>query len=369
MKRLIYLCSVALLFVSCSNEQPEQHGFSITGKVLHAPESNIYLQELTPKGLRLLDSATLGPDGSFEFSGTIPEKIFCTISFPKGATVLVVDTSASVSLSIDAEMPEQFGVAGSPDTEALKKLLQINNKYMLTVRSMESKYTQYANGEVPPASVQEQIRAEYDSLMNGRRQEMQHFVTSLDQPLVAYFATNFLMPESDFDFLEQVDRKFYARFNQSKYAQEHHTRVEDLRKTAVGQPAPDIVMPDPFGKTIALSSLRGKYVLVDFWASWCKPCRQESANLVRLYNKYKTRGFDIFSVSLDDDRNAWQQAINDDHLLWTHVSDLRKWNSDVVNKYKIEAIPFTVVLDKDGKILAKNLSGEALDKKLAELMP
>jgi peroxiredoxin len=147
----------------------------------------------------------------------------------------------------------------------------------------------------------------------------------------------------------------------------HHQRVETLRKTAEGQPAPDIVLNDPYGKTIALSSLRGKYVLVDFWASWCQPCRMESPNLVRMYNAYKSKGFDIFSVSLDDNREAWVKAINDDKLLWTHVSDLQKWNSSVVSQYNIEGIPFTVLLDKEGKIIAKNLRGKALEDQLKQL--
>lgn len=367
MKKLVYLFSVVML-ISCSKKKEnEMHGFALTGKVTHSTDKVLYLNELTTRGLRLIDSSAVDADGRFEFKGSIPEKLFCIINFPKGASVIVLDTNSAMSLSIDAETPEQYGVNGSPDSESLKKMLQINTKYMQAMRNLEGKYAAYGNGNVPPVAIQNQIRNEYDSIIGARKTELQNAAIAADKSVVSYFATNFLMPESDFGFLEKIDQKMYAYLSSSKYAQELHTKVEDMRKTAVGQIAPDIVKQDPFGKTISLSSLRGKYVLVDFWASWCKPCRQESPNMVKFYNKYKNRGFDIFSVSLDDNKEAWIKAINDDKLLWTHVSDLMKWNSDVVGKYKIEGIPFTVLVDKEGKIVAKNLRGDALDAKLAEI--
>jgi thiol-disulfide isomerase/thioredoxin len=359
---------ITFILVSCGSDASTKGGFTISGKITNSTEKTIVVNELTPKGLVVLDSATVNSDGGFKLEGKVSEKVFAIINFPKGAVLLVLDSTTNMALSIDANTPDQFGVKGSEDTERLRKLLEVNSKYMQALRDLETKYAIY-NTTVPTPEVQEQIRKEYDSIMTSRSTELHAFVFTGKPSITAYFATNFLTAEADFPFFDKVDKTFYPQFSNSKYAREHHQRVEVLRRTAIGETAPDIVLNDPFGKTVALSSLRGKYVLVDFWASWCKPCRMENPNVVRMYNKYKSKGFDVFSVSLDDNKDNWIKAINDDQLLWTHVSDLKKWSASVVQSYNIESIPFTVLLDKDGKIVAKNLRGLQLEQKLAELMP
>ena len=358
----------ALILVSCGSDAATQNGFTIKGKITNTTEKTIIINELTPKGLILLDSSTISNDGTFELNGKVSEKTFAIINFPKGAVLLVLDSTTNMALIIDAKTPDQFGVKGSEDTEQLRKLLEVNNTYMQALRGLESKYAQY-NSTVPSIAVQNQIRKEYDSLMLARATDIQQFIFKGRPNITAYFATNFLTAEADFPFFDKVDKLFYSQFNNSKYAREHHQRVETLRRTAIGETAPDIILPDPYGKTIALSTLRGKYILVDFWASWCKPCRMENPNVVRMYTKFKSKGFEVYSVSLDDNKDSWIKAINDDKLLWNHVSDLKKWNASVVPLYNIESIPFTILLDKEGKIIAKNLRGEELEKKLAELMP
>ena len=136
----------------------------------------------------------------------------------------------------------------------------------------------------------------------------------------------------------------------------------------IGQQAPDISLPDLNGQIKTLSSLRGKVILVDFWASWCGPCRYENPNVVRLYQKYKEADFDILSVSLDDNKKAWMNAIEADGMEWNHVSDLMKWESTVIPVYQIDGIPMTYLLDKNGIIIAKNLRGAELATKLAEVV-
>ncbi|MEY4738757.1 MAG: hypothetical protein RLZZ05_141, partial [Bacteroidota bacterium] len=141
-------------------------------------------------------------------------------------------------------------------------------------------------------------------------------------------------------------------------------QTEDL----VGKEAPLFEMPDVNGRTISLASLRGKYVLVDFWASWCKPCRMENPNVVAAYQQFKDKNFTVLGVSLDKNKEAWVNAIKEDGLAWTHVSDLKQWQSSVVPMYQIEGIPFNVLLDPQGKVIAKGLRGEDLLTQLAAIL-
>jgi peroxiredoxin len=145
-------------------------------------------------------------------------------------------------------------------------------------------------------------------------------------------------------------------------------RAEILKRVAVGQKAPDFTLNDPEGNPVSLSSLQGKYVMIDFWASWCRPCRQENPNVVRMYNKYRDKGFEILGVSLDEDRNKWVKAIEDDQLTWTHVSDLQRWGSAPGKLYGVNSIPHTVLIDPAGIIIANNLRGAALEQKLQEIL-
>ena len=145
-------------------------------------------------------------------------------------------------------------------------------------------------------------------------------------------------------------------------------KIDAEKKFSVGAVAPDFSLPDTTSKPVQLSSLRGKYVLLDFWASWCGPCRDENPTVVKAYNKYKSKGFTVLGVSLDRDRKNWLQAIKDDHLTWTHISDLKFWNSEAARLYNITSIPHNFLLSPEGKIIAKNLRGQELLDKLGELL-
>ncbi|TZF86224.1 AhpC/TSA family protein (plasmid) [Pedobacter sp. BS3] len=145
-------------------------------------------------------------------------------------------------------------------------------------------------------------------------------------------------------------------------------KIGEEKKFSVGAVAPDFSLPDTTSTPVKLSSLRGKYVLLDFWASWCGPCRQENPTVVEAYNKYKSKGFTVLGVSLDRDRKNWLQAIKDDHLTWTHISDLKFWNSEAARLYNVTSIPHNFLLSPEGKIIAKNLRGQELLDKLGKLL-
>jgi peroxiredoxin len=140
-----------------------------------------------------------------------------------------------------------------------------------------------------------------------------------------------------------------------------------INRIGIGAQAPEIELPNPDGDTTSLSSLKGKYVLVDFWASWCHPCRVENPHLVNVYEKYHSQGFEIFQVSLDKKKSAWVEAIEKDRLDWIHVSDLKYWNSAPAKLYQVQSIPANFLVDKQGKIIAKNLRGEQLEAELSKI--
>lgn len=175
------------------------------------------------------------------------------------------------------------------------------------------------------------------------------------------------IPHSNYfiTFRDQVDRMAQQALA-AKQQEEQQAMLDNL--IPVGSVAPDFSQATPDGQQLSLSSLRGKVVLIDFWASWCRPCRMENPNVVRVYNRYKDKGFEILGVSLDKTKDAWTGAIQQDGLAWKHVSDLAFWNNAVAQQYGVSSIPYTVLLDREGKVLAKNLRGPALEAKLAEVL-
>lgn len=181
--------------------------------------------------------------------------------------------------------------------------------------------------------------------------------------LVTFFEQQF---EEHVAIYKKIRDSLIRQWPENEFVKHIDSRLRSV--LAAGMEAPDIELPDRDGNTRRLSDLRGKVVLIDFWASWCRPCRMENPNVVRLYQQYHDKGFEIFSVSLDNNRDAWLKAIVDDHLSWpNHVSDLRGWSSAGGRLYGIQSIPSTVLVDKDGKILARNLRGQELENKLKEI--
>jgi peroxiredoxin len=187
-----------------------------------------------------------------------------------------------------------------------------------------------------------------------------------------------LNPKEDFSYYEKVDSALMAKYPNSEPVKSLHSQVQDMRermesdaaskkRLAVGNEAPEIALPNPQGDTVKLSSLRGTYVLLDFWASWCKPCRVENPNLVKAYKRHSDEKFEIYQVSLDRKRQAWLDAIDKDNLDWYHVSDLEFWNSSAAQTYNIRSIPANYLLNKKGEIIDKNLRGDDLQARLNEL--
>jgi thiol-disulfide isomerase/thioredoxin len=356
-------------FIACGNsinkEKPTKSGFTVTGVVKNA-KGSINIQEITNTGLFLLDSSVILSDGTFELNGTVKEKTFCVIRLPKGDVITLVDSNSNFEINIDADQIDAYTVKNSVENTDLKTLMNINSQSSADLRKLEQKYATIYGNNMPPAAEQDIIRLQFDSITQSNEIQLRVAIDKMNS-IVPFFATNFMMPEADFAFLNGIDKKLFSKFPNSKYALVLHNRVQGMAATALGSVAPEIKLNDPYGKEFSLSSLRGKIVMIDFWASWCAPCRKENPNVVNIYNKYHDKGFEILGVSLDNNREKWMNAINADKLTWYHVSDLLQWNTPLLKTYNFESIPHTVLIDKEGKIIATKLRGEALEAKLKEI--
>ncbi len=175
-------------------------------------------------------------------------------------------------------------------------------------------------------------------------------------------------PNKDVVLLEKRMELLEGKALQTRYAQGIKQVINNAKVGAVGSKAPDFTQVDTLGKKVTLSQFKGKYVLVDFWASWCGPCRRENPNVVAIYNQFKNKNFTVLGISLDQDKESWLQAIKADHLAWTHVSDLKYFSNEVAQMYHIQSIPQNFLIDPNGIIIAKNLRGEELKAKLTELL-
>ena len=210
----------------------------------------------------------------------------------------------------------------------------------------------------------------YNNENVARDKNLRDLILSNKENLAVLMFIDMYPREQNLEFHEEIIKALNAKYPDNPLVMERQ-KIENAPKnpTAIGAIAPELEFPNPDGKMLKLSDLRGKVVLIDFWASWCRPCRMENPNVVRDYHQYKDKGFEVFSVSLDKDKASWIKAIQDDGLVWpNHVSDLKYWSSQAAAIYGVSSIPATFLIGKDGRIIAKNLRGEALGKALEELL-
>jgi len=381
MKRAFLILGVVLILASC--KEKKQEGFRIEGKISHSHGQVIYLEELTTNDIRPVDTAKIDPNGVFAFSGKITEPKFYLLRIDNDNFIkLLVSNDDKILVTGDAQdLPHTYKIEGTSDSKLLEEL---HYHLLSTLARIDSLGEVYRKNRDNPEldSISAKLDITYNKVVGEHRKYSIEFVQKNCSSLASILALSQQLEPQNYIFDAKKDLKYfklvsdtlmtiYPNHTQVKalnsYIQEMQKIVEQHKYIDIGSMAPDISMRNEKELLVALSSLRGKYVLLDFWASWCKPCRAENPNLVKNFAKYHKLGLEIYQVSLDKTAENWKSAIESDNLKWFHVSDFKEWQSPVVKQYNVEAIPSNFLIDPNGKIVAMNLRGADLGKKLAEI--
>ena len=383
-KKLNLFLFAAMIIAGCKNNSVQ-----ISGTLLNPLKGTfIYLDELLSKEMKTLDSVKVSEEGTFRFKREIKSPAFylLKISDRNFLTMLLEPGQKMILNSYYDSLNYPVSVTGSEGTARISEYNKTLRNTIRKLSGLSDIYRQNLNSPQLPAVIES-----LDSLAQTYLDEInlytKNYIDNNLESLVSLIAlyqqvapnVYVLNPSKDYKYYLKVDSSLSLLYPDYEPVASLHEQVKELlaglegtkANTSLageGAEAPEIIMPSPEGDTIKLSSTRGSVVLLDFWASWCAPCRQENPNLVKAYNLYHKKGFQIYQVSLDKTREAWIKGIDDDQLgKWIHVSDIQYWNSKVVQLYSIQSIPSNFLLDKEGRIIATNLRGEALQNKLADL--
>ena len=369
---------LTLIFFACSAgtreeevEVQESEQITLSGTVGYPQEGSIVLEKIENNQAVPYDTIQLTENNTFEEEVTVEEPGYYRLNFYNKQFVMLILEDDDIRVDVDGNARNGFvKISGSDAHELINEIQVAQQEFQQgdEIKRLNEEFTQaMQQGNV---ELQEELQEEYVELQERFDQRLMDKMDSAGMTLAVIdllASGRMLDKDKYFPYYDEKAKQFSKEMPENERVIAFNEQVDKMRVTAIGAVAPEIALPNPEGDTVKLSSLRGNYVLVDFWAKWCKPCRIENPNVVRMYNKYNDQGFEVYGVSLDRKKSDWLQAIEEDNLHWTQVSDLKYWNSEAAQTYGVNAIPFAVLLDPEGKIIAKNLRGKQLEKKLEEI--
>ena len=358
------LLTILLFTTSCKHKNASGGAYTITGKIENATNGEMILckqQTLESKP----DTAYITQDGSFTFKGKIDEPVAASIYFPASVAheqqqaIVLFEEAGTIFVAAKKDELMSASVTGGDCNKELQQVVAITKPYGVKMMALSDsiKKLYAAKNMVAAESLQQTAigleKEENNAIVKLIKDNPKNYASAYLAYQLNSYDTNVESAQVAFNTLDESLQESY-------YAKKLKDIIDRLKSIAIGSKAPEFTASDINGKEVSLSSFKGKYVLLDFWASWCSPCRQENPNVVKAYARFKDKNFTVLSFSLDENKDAWQQAITSDKLTWTQVSDLKGWSSNVANKYGLQSIPSNFLLDPDGKIIAKDLRGDDL---------
>lgn len=370
MKKIGLLGVLALgILVACKDTTK----FTIKGTLKNAvPTHKVFLYAFTNNEMKAVDSTNVSDKGEFQLSYSNAEANFYRISNGTGDYILIAKNGDAIKFEADVrDEAQNYEVSGGEDADKMAELNKLKHKYQSKLAEINNDFKKKLEASPDKRqALMEELSPVYSKTMGELNEAIAKFAADNRKSLTSFYAISMVDPMGNDKILVDYAEKVDASLLKNPMVKSFVERTMKLKAVQVGQPAPDFSIPSVDGKsTIKLSDFKGKYVLLDFWASWCAPCRQENPNVVKAFQKYNSRNFTILGISLDKDKAAWEKAIKDDNLNWSHGGELKDFESQVAQLYQIEAIPSSFILNPEGKIIAKNLRDKELAKFLEDNLP